>query len=162
MVPDKICQIREAWKSTLKALEKNCVRRCIKSEGFNIIEEALLYHFSDASEEEYEQSSYLQQVNLSRKTHCCHFVGKSRVIPKKYVTIRRLKLVAAAFSLNIAALIRRKLDIKWKNETFPTDCKMVLGYINNNTKKFNIFTANPIRKIMRAALTVKGDMFHLK
>ena len=143
-------------------MEKNCVRRCIKSEGFNIIEEALLYHFSDASEEEYEQSSYLQQVNLSRKTHCCHFVGKSRLIPKKYVTIRRLKLVAAAFSLNIAALIRRKLDNKWKNETFPTDCKMVLGYINNNTKKFNIFTANPIRKIMRAALTVKGDMFHLK
>ena len=46
---------------------------------------------------------------------------KSRVTPKEYVTIPRLELVPAVLSVKIAALIRRKLDIQWKNETFWTD-----------------------------------------
>ena len=46
---------------------------------------------------------------------------KSRVTPKKYVTIPRLELVPAVLSVKIAALIRRELDIQWKNETFWAD-----------------------------------------
>ena len=45
---------------------------------------------------------------------------KSRVTSKNYVTIPRLELVAAVLSLKIAALIRRELDIEWKNETKAT------------------------------------------
>ena len=74
-------------------------------------------------------------------------MGKSRVTPKKYVTIPRLELVAAVLSVKIEVLIRRKLYIEWKNETFWTDSKVVLGYINNNTKTFKIFVANRIQQI---------------
>ena len=74
-------------------------------------------------------------------------MGKSRVTPKKYVTIPRLELVAAVLSVKIAALIRRELDIEWKNETFWTDSKVLSGYINNNTKKFKIFVANQIQQV---------------
>ena len=74
-------------------------------------------------------------------------MGKSRVAPKKYVTIPHLELVAAVLSVKILALIRRELDTEWKNETFWTDSKVVLGYINNNTKKFKIFVANRIQQI---------------
>ena len=84
---------------------------------------------------------------LSGKTHCCLLMGKSRVTPKKYVTIPRLELVAAVLSVKIAALIRRELDIEWKNETFWMDSKVVLGYINDNTKKMKIFVANRIQQI---------------
>ena len=56
-------------------------------------------------------------------------------------------MVAAVFSVKIAALIRRKLDTEWKNETFWTNSKVVLGYINNDTKKFKIFVANRIQQI---------------
>ena len=128
----------------MKGLRKTCIRRCIKPEGFGIIKEASLHHFSDASEECYGQSTYLQLVNVYGKAHCCLFMGKSRVTPKKYVTISRPKLVAAVLSVTkkIVALIRRELDVEWKNETFWTDSKMVLGYINVNIKKFKIFVAN--------------------
>ena len=74
-------------------------------------------------------------------------MGKLRVTPKKYVTIPHPELVAAVLSVKIAALIRRELDIEWKNETFWTDRKVVLGYINNNTKKFKIFVTNRIQQI---------------
>ena len=39
-------------------------------------------------------------------------MGKSRVIPKKYVTIPRLELVAAVLSVKSAALIRRELNVE--------------------------------------------------
>ena len=109
-----------------KGLEKICIRRCIKPEDFDIIKEASLHHFSDASEG-YGQSTYLQLVNVSRKIHCGLLMGKSRVTPKKYVTLPHLELVAVVLSVKIAALIRRELDIEWKNETFWTDSKVVLG-----------------------------------
>ena len=88
-------------------------------------------------------------------------MGKSRVTPKKYVTIPHLELVAAVLSVKIAALIRRELDIEWKNETFWTDSKVVLGYINK-TKKFKIFVANQIQQIHEDSNVSQGDMFHLK
>ena len=74
-------------------------------------------------------------------------MGKSRVTPKKYATIPRLELVAAVLSVKIAALIRREIDIECKNETFWTDSKVLLGYINNNTKKVKIFVASRIQLI---------------
>ena len=52
MVPDKICH------GKVKGLEKNCRRRCIKPEGFGIIKEASLHHFSNAIEG-FGQSTYL-------------------------------------------------------------------------------------------------------
>ena len=87
---------------------------------------------------------------------------KSRVAPKKYVTIPHLELVAAVLSVKILALIRRELDTEWKNETFWTDSKVVLGYINNNTKTFKILLLTEYSRYMRAAMSVNGDMFHLK
>ena len=54
-------------------------------------------------------------------------------------------MVAAVLFVDVAALIRRELDTEWKNETFWTDSKAVLGYIN--TKKFKIFVANRIQQV---------------
>ena len=71
-------------------------------------------------------------------------MGKLRVTSKKYVAMPLLELVAAVLSVKIAALMRTELDIEWKNQTFWRDIKVVLDYINNNTKKFKIFVANRI------------------
>ena len=49
----------EVWKSSLKSLQKNCIRRCIKPEGF-----------SDTSEEGYGQPTYLRLVNVSGEIYC--------------------------------------------------------------------------------------------
>ena len=110
MVPDNICQNWEARKYSLKDFEKICIRRCIKPEGFGIIKEASLHHFSDVLEEKYGgQSTYRQLVNVSGKMS---LNGKSRVTPNKYVTIPRLKFVAAVLPVKITALIRRNLGIE--------------------------------------------------
>ena len=84
---------------------------------------------------------------------------KSRLTPKIYVIIQPMKLAAALLSVQIAALIRRELDNEWKNETFWTNNKVVLGYIDNNTKMFEGFVAN---QMLLTAMLVNGDTFHRK
>ena len=102
----------ESMEKQFEGLGENFIRGCIQPEGFGIIKEASLHHFSDASEEAYGQSTCFRLVNVSGKIHSCLLVGKSRVAPKKYVAIPCLKLVAAVLSVTIAALIRRELDIE--------------------------------------------------
>ena len=51
-------------------------------------------------------------------------------------------MVAAVLSVNITGLIRRILDIEMKDETFQTDSKVALGYINNNINNFDILVAS--------------------
>ena len=104
--------------TSIEKLGEIYIRRCIKPEDFNIIKEASLHHFPNASEKGYEQSLYLRLVNVSRKIQCCLLMGKLRVTPKKYMTILRLELVAAVLSVKIAALIKRRLNIECKNENF--------------------------------------------
>ena len=72
-------------------------------------------------------------------------VNRCRVI--KYVSILRLELTAATLSIKMSKLIRKELDIKNYEETYWTDSKVILGYINNEVKRFKIFVANMVQTI---------------
>ena len=45
-------------------------------------------------------------------------MGKSGVTSKKYVKMSCLQLVSAVLSVKIAVLIRKELDVSWKNNIF--------------------------------------------
>ena len=62
---------------------------------------------------------------------------KSRVPPTKFVSITRLELTAAALSIKVSSMLRRGLTIHPTiEEYFWTDSEVVLGYVNNNAKRF--------------------------
>ena len=50
-------------------------------------------------------------------------------------------------SRKMAKFLRKELNIDCLKETFSSDSSVVLGYIRNTTKKFNIFVANRTQKI---------------
>ena len=74
-------------------------------------------------------------------------MGKARVTAKKFVSMPRLELVAATLSVKMAKFLRKELNIDCLQETFWSDSKVVLGYIRNTTKKFEIFVVNRIQQI---------------
>ena len=47
----------------------------------------------------------------------------------------------------MSKLIKRELDIEDYEETYWTDSKAILGYNNNEVKRFKIFVANKIQTI---------------
>ena len=72
---------------------------------------------------------------------------KSRVVPKKFISIPRLELTAALLSLKMACLLKKELDISCVDEVFWTDSKVVLGSITNAVKRLKTFVANTIQQI---------------
>ena len=74
-------------------------------------------------------------------------MGKARVTPRKFVSIPRLELTAVVLSGKCSKFIKKELQLEYTHETFWTDSKVVLEYIQNNTKRFKIFVANRIHQI---------------
>ena len=74
-------------------------------------------------------------------------MAKSRLTPLKPVTIPRLELTAALVSSKISCMLRKELEYAPMDEVFWTDSKMVLGYINNNARRFHVFVGNRVQEI---------------
>ena len=78
---------------------------------------------------------------------CMLIMGKSRVTPMITITIPRLELTAALVSVKIRNLLISELKLTVTKEVFWTDSNITLGYINNDTKRFQVFVANRVQHI---------------
>ena len=106
-----------------------------------------LHLFSDASTVGYGQASYLCLENTEGRVHCSLVMGKSSVAPAKLVTVPRLELTATSLSVKVGYMLQSELSFKELSEVYWTDSEEVLGYINNDTKRFHVFVANRVQLI---------------
>lgn len=137
----------EKWRSEIFELSSLHVDRCYKPEEFGTVKTADIHHFSDASNSGYGQCSYLRLVDVNDKVNVAFLIGKSRVAPLKQVTIPRLELTAALLSVRISSLLSNELEIDIDKHVFWTDSRVVLGYISNEAKRFQMFVANRVSQI---------------
>ena len=146
-VSDEIRARWEKWRSDLILLNDLGVQRCFRPSNFKELKSIELHYFSDASISGYGQCSYLRLVNERNEVHCSFVMGKARVSPLKSVTIPRLELTAALVSVKVSSMLHRELNYEEIVNVFWTDSKVVLGYINNDSKRFHIFVANRVQQI---------------
>ena len=86
-------------------------------------------------------------VNETGRVHCSLLLGKSRVVPKKFISVPRLKLNAGVLSVKIACLLKKDLKLEKIKEWFWTDSRVVIGYIKNDSRRFKTFVANRVQQI---------------
>ena len=84
----------------------------MKPDNFGKVVNVSLHHFSDASELGYGQCSYIRIVNEVGRVHCSLLLAKSRVVPKKFISIPRLELNAAVLSIKMACLLKKKMKLE--------------------------------------------------
>ncbi|KAL9966153.1 hypothetical protein ACROYT_G024179 [Oculina patagonica] len=137
----------EMWLKDVVNLEKLEIQRCFKPDKFGQIQECEMHHFSDASQEGYGQCSFLRLVNEEDQAHCSFVIGKARVAPIKQFTIPRLELAAATVSAKMSEFLREELPYTDVKEYFWTDSKIVLGYVNNEARRFHVYVANRVQQI---------------
>ncbi|KAI4902936.1 hypothetical protein NFI96_019343, partial [Prochilodus magdalenae] len=150
-LPDQLRPRPEKWQREVSELEKICIARCYLPADFGKVIKMELHHFSDASTSGYGQCSYLRLKNEKGEIHCVLVMGKARVSPMKVTTIPRLELTAAAVSVSVSSLLREELSYSQVEEFFWTDSKVVLGYINNDARRFHTFVANRVQKIRQGS-----------
>lgn len=137
----------EHWKADLLKLEKINITRCYVPANFGRVSKRELHHFSDASNRGYGQCSYLRLTNEEGDVHCALVIGKSRVAPIKIQTIPRLELTAAVISVAMSNMLKQELEYADIQNYFWTDSQVVLGYINNEARRFHTFVTNRVQKI---------------
>ena len=132
------------WVSSLQAMDKICVPRCLQPVP-SVHRE--LHHFADASEIAYGVVSYLRVIATDGSVNCTIVMAKSRLAPIKKLTVPRLELQAATLAARQNALLRKELNLNLGTSTFWTDSTIVLQYINNTEARYHTFVANRVAEI---------------
>ena len=107
----------------------------------------------------------MQLLDTSGNIHCALFIGKFCVAPStystKYVPIPRLEQTAATLPVKISKLLQKKLDSELTcnmTEYYWADSTLLLGYINNNVKRFKLFVVNHVQLVQATHMLIKGIM----
>lgn len=146
-VPDDIAMQWEKWRSELHLLEKVKIDRCLKPAGFGTPVKAEIHSFADACENGLGQVSYLRLVNAHNDVHVSFLMAKSRVAPLKALSIPRMELTAAVISVNVANMLKNELKYEDLQCAYYTDSEIVVGYINNNARRFHVYVGNRVQHI---------------
>ncbi|KAI3376733.1 hypothetical protein L3Q82_000003 [Scortum barcoo] len=137
----------ESWLLDLQTLADVKIQRCYLPTTFGQVQSHELHNFSDASVTGYGECTYLRAVSATGQVHCSLIMGKARVAPTKVTTVPRLELSAAVVAVRTSDLLRKELEIEGAQEIFWTDSRVVLGYVNNEARRFHVFVANRIQRI---------------
>lgn len=137
----------ESWLSDLKNLADVKIDRCYLPKDFQAVQKYELHHFSDASVAGYGVCTYLRAISEAGQIHCSLVFAKSRVAPTKVTTVPRLELSAAVVAVRASDMLKSELELGDVEEFFWTDSQVVLGYINNEARRFHVFVANRIQHI---------------
>ena len=160
VVPDDLNQEWLQWLKDLSDLESIRIPRCVKPAEYTNDNAYLeLHHFSDASQKAYGSCSYLRCVNKKGQTKVSLIMSKSRVAPLKKLTIPRLELQAAVLSTRIDSLCRKEFDMSFGPSYFWTDSEIVLKYVKNEKRRFQVFVENRISTIRQ--LSSPEDWHHI-
>lgn len=73
-------------------------------------------------------------------------LGTSKIAPEHY-TIPRLKFCRALLAVEVAKTVATHLDLCIKDFTFQTDSNVVVGYIQNESRRFYTYVANRVERI---------------
>ncbi|XP_042632019.1 uncharacterized protein LOC122148737 [Cyprinus carpio] len=156
-VPENLRPRWESWIRNSPNLAEMEIKRDFLPSNFGGAIMYELHHFADASVTGYGECSYLRAINKSNKVHCCLVMGKARVSPTKVTTIPMLELTAAVVAVQTSDMLRNELEIQDLKEFFWTDFTFVLGYINNDARRFHVFIANRIQRIRSSSKPEQWD-----
>ncbi|TWW67283.1 hypothetical protein D4764_02G0003240 [Takifugu flavidus] len=105
-----------------------------------------LHVFCDASEQAYGSVAYLTTESLDHK-HVSFVMARSRVAPKRQISMPRLELCAALAGAQLAALILKELTVSISSTSLWMDSTMVLNWLRSESCRFKVFVGTRVSEI---------------
>ena len=136
------------WKDGLKNLNAVQVPRCYIKGSLSQMSDIEFHIFSDASEKAIASVVYVLAKDQGRKNLAGFVMGKSKVAPSHGHTIPRLELCACLLATQLVEVVKESLNVKMSKIQFYTDSRVVLGYLNNRTRRFHNYVSNRVQRIL--------------
>ena len=121
--------------------------RCYHPKDFGHVVRSEIHSFSDASKDGIGVATYLRQVDESGQVSLAFLYGQAKLTPTHPTTIPRLELCGAVLSALSVKKLSKELSIPIHEVVFYTDSKVVLGYIQNDSRRFYVYVANRVQII---------------
>ncbi|XP_060079797.1 uncharacterized protein LOC132559197 [Ylistrum balloti] len=137
------------WSSSLKDLEQLEISRCYSNSSLEKAIRRELHVFSDASKDAIGAVAYMKIYDVQENASVGYVLGKSKVAPSHGHTIPRIELWAAVLATELGLFISEHVDVVFDATYYYTDSQVVLGYIFNDTRRFFVYVANRIDKILK-------------
>ncbi|XP_051717031.1 uncharacterized protein LOC127494876 [Ctenopharyngodon idella] len=106
-----------------------------------------IHVFCDASEKVYGAVSYLRMENGQGKVQLAFLLARSRVAPKKQLSVPRLELCAALCGAQLAELLRKELTIEYRRTEYWSDLTTVLNWLQSDSCQFKVYVGTAIAEI---------------
>lgn len=137
----------KVWKGSLSLLQNVVVPRIYFEESLSHLNWVQLHVFSDASESAVSAVAYLRTCYNGR-IKVSFAMGKAKLAPSKGHTISRLELCAAVLATEVGEIVRENIQTTLQEIHYHTDSKVVLGYLNNKTRRFYNYVSNRVQRIL--------------
>ena len=134
------------WLKKLPELATIGVPRCVQPRKRNVVKSEL-HTFCDASVEAFAAVAYLRSIYDDNQVVCSFLMAKTKVAPKKALSVARLELQAALLGARLANYVKKALRIPIDTCTFWTDSKCALGWIRSTAVWYKPFVAHRVGEI---------------
>ncbi len=139
-IEGKLLSLWKTWEAELPNLQKIALPRCY----FPICADSLsaavdLHVFCDASEEAYGSVAYLRVEDEQGHTHVSFVMARSRVAPKKQLSMPRLELSAALTGAQLARVLQTELSLNLRQMIMWSDSTIVLSWIKSESCQYKVF-----------------------
>ncbi|XP_051162206.1 uncharacterized protein LOC127282148 [Leptopilina boulardi] len=136
----------KAWISELKNAKDYQIPRAYFNRE-DIPRDIELHIFSDASDKAYSAVAYLRGIFRDGSINVSFIAGKARVAPLKSLSIPRMELQGALIASRLGKTIIEELEITITRRVYWTDSLTVLGLIQADPRKYEVFVAHRLGEI---------------
>ena len=113
-----------------------------------------VYHYANGDFEALREalsainlSSICGHSNIDEPVNMSFVISKTRLAPIKTLTIPRLELQAAVVAARLKTKILEEIDFEVHETHFWSDSKIVLHYLSNTQRRFNVYVSHRVAEI---------------
>lgn len=138
----------QTWLQELQGLNHIAVPRCYSPSDWQADKlNRELHIFCDASERVYGSVAYMRTENDQGHVHISFVLARSRVAPRKQMTIPRLELSAALTGAQVANILQEELTVDINRIILWSDSSTVLQWLKSDSCRYKVFVGTRVAEI---------------
>nr|XP_061835547.1 uncharacterized protein LOC133618822 [Nerophis lumbriciformis] len=148
LLPQDLLQAWKDWEKELQFLSQVTLPQAyitVEADESSVTRQ--VHVFCDASEQAYGSVAYLRTMDCRGQVHLSFLLARSRVAPKRLLSIPRLELCGAVTGAQLAKLLEKELTLKIDQTILWTDSTTVLAWLQSESCRFKIFVGTRVAEI---------------